>query len=141
MVVILWDIYLNKNDVLYINVGGRGEYGQNGGTGGYNGGGTQTAGGAGTYSAGTFGQGGSKTNTQASTGGGGCSSNLAGGGGSGYIGNSSLINKAMYCYNCKTSSDSQTLTNSTTNVSENPISQYAKIGNGYVKITYIGTEI
>ena len=33
-------IYLNKNDVLYINVGGRGEYGQNGGTGGYNGGGT-----------------------------------------------------------------------------------------------------
>ena len=212
-------VYLDKNDVLYVNVGGRGEYGENGGTGGYNGGGigsrnigyvtggggathiatksgvlsslsdeidsilivsgggggrdvynnrsgaagggyignsssqtagggTQTAGGTGTYSAGTFGQGGSKTYNQHSTGGGGggfygggCSTNLAGGGGSGYIGNVSLINKAMYCYNCKTSSDSQTLTNSTTNVSEEAISKYAKKGHGYAKITYIGTEI
>jgi len=59
------------------------------------------------------------------------------GGGSGYIGNSLLTNKVMYCYNCTESSDESTKTISTTNVSETPISNYAKIGNGYARITLI----
>ena len=58
-------------------------------------------------------------------------------GGSSYIGNSLLTNKSMYCYNCTTSTEASTLTYSTTNVSSSPISQYAKIGNGYATITYI----
>jgi len=44
----------------------------------------------------------------------------------------------MYCYNCEESTDESTKTVSTTNVSETPISNYAKKGNGYAKITYIG---
>ncbi len=61
-----------------------------------------------------------------------------GGGGSSYIGNSLLTNKAMYCYNCEESTEESTKTISTTNVSEIPTSQYAKIGNGYARITYLG---
>ena len=60
------------------------------------------------------------------------------GGGSGYIGNSLLTNKAMYCYNCKESSEESTKTISTTCVSETPTSNCAKKGNGYARITYIG---
>ena len=60
-----------------------------------------------------------------------------GAGGSGYIGNSLLTNKVMYCYNCKESNDEETKTISTTNASEEPISEYAKQGNGYAKITPI----
>ena len=69
--------------------------------------------------------------------GGGSSRHSGGGGGSGYIGNSSLTNKAMYCYNCEESTEESTKTISTTNVSETPISKYAKIGNGYARITII----
>ena len=61
----------------------------------------------------------------------------AGGGGSGYIGNSSLTNKHMTCYNCATSTDASTYTNSTTNVSSTAISDYAKSGNGYARITLV----
>ena len=66
-----------------------------------------------------------------------------GGGGSGFIGSSRLISKkgvtkAMYCYNCTTSDNENTKTISTTNVSSEPISNYAKTGNGYAKITYLG---
>lgn len=63
---------------------------------------------------------------------------FSGAGGSGYIGNESLSNKVMYCYNCAESSNESTKTISTTNVSETPISNYAKIGNGYARITYLG---
>ena len=59
------------------------------------------------------------------------------GGGSGYIGNSLLTNKAMYCYNCTESSEMSTKTISTTCHSENPTSNCAKEGNGYAKITLI----
>lgn len=62
----------------------------------------------------------------------------SGSGGSGYIGNNLLTNKAMYCYNCTESSDTNTKTISTTNVSETPTSNYAKIGHGYARITYVG---
>ena len=69
---------------------------------------------------------------------GGNGSNLNGsGGGSGYIGNSLLTNKAMYCYNCTESSEMSTKTISTTCHSENPTSNCAKEGNGYAKITLI----
>ncbi len=73
-------------------------------------------------------------------GGGGSSRQHGGaGGGSGYIGNPNLINKLMYCYNCTTSSNASTLTYSTTNISSSAISNYAKAGNGYARITYTGS--
>jgi len=43
----------------------------------------------------------------------------------------------MYCYSCEESSEESTKTISTTNTSKNPISNYAKKGNGYAKITLI----
>jgi len=61
-----------------------------------------------------------------------------GGGGSGYIGNSLLTNKSMYCYNCEESSEESTKTISTTCAEETPTSNCAKKGNGYARITYIG---
>lgn len=99
---------------------------------------------------GTFGQGGginSKRTTAACGGGGGFfggSGNrmIGGTGGSGYIANPSLSNKIMYCYNCQSSENEDDETNiktrSTTNVSETPTSNYAKIGDGFVRITYLG---
>ena len=65
--------------------------------------------------------------------GGGCYG--GGGGGSGYIGNSSLTSKAMYCYNCTTSTATATKTNTTTKVSSTPTANYAKSGNGAARIT------
>ena len=72
------------------------------------------------------------------------------GGGSSYIANPNLTNKAMYCYNCEESSETNTYTVSTTGnnalidttncpdgYSSNPISKCAKVGNGYAKITYL----
>ncbi len=67
-------------------------------------------------------------------------SNANGAGGSGYIGNALLTNKAMYCYQCKTNEESDTKTILTQSVSSNPISQSAKQGNGYAKITYLGSN-
>lgn len=60
-----------------------------------------------------------------------------GGGGSGYIGNSLLTSKIMYCYECNTSNNESTKTVSTKNHSSSPISKYAKEGNGYAKITLV----
>ena len=62
----------------------------------------------------------------------------SGGGGSGYIGNSLLTNKYMYCYNCTASSDTNTKTVSTTCTNEIATENCSKQGNGYVKVTYIG---
>ena len=69
-----------------------------------------------------------------------------GGGGSGYIANSLLLSsssnsKHMTCYNCSTSSESITKTITTVNFASDSTSDYAKEGNGYAKITYIGTSI
>ena len=110
-------------------------------------GGTQTQsteGNINSYS-GVFGKGGENSSTGNSSGGGGGfyggSSSLRGaGGGSGYIGNSKLTNKAMYCYNCEESSDGSTKTISTNDVSETPIANYAKKGAGYAKVTKVGSE-
>ena len=63
-----------------------------------------------------------------------------GAGGSGYIGSSLLTNKHMTCYNCSTSDETDTKTILTTNYSTEPISDYAKIGNGYVYIKLIETN-
>ena len=64
------------------------------------------------------------------------------GGGSGYIGNESLITlkedeKHMTCYNCTTSNEVTTKTYTTTNVSSDPVSDHAKKGAGYAKITKV----
>jgi hypothetical protein len=77
---------------------------------------------------------------------GGGSAGYSAGGGSGYIGNSllvssSTITKHMTCYNCQTSTDTSTMTNTTTNVSSTATTDYAKSGNGYAKITYLGTTL
>jgi len=62
----------------------------------------------------------------------------AGSGGSGYIGNTSLKEKVMYCYSCTASNETSTKTVSTTCTSSTATSNCAKQGNGYAKITLIG---
>ena len=118
-------------------------------------GGTQTSGGLGNNSSsdysGSFGQGGSggKDNMGTGAGGGyyggggtynvGCSSEGSGGG-SGYISNSLLKYKTMYCYNCQESSEENTKTISTTCSEETPTENCAKKGNGYARITLISID-
>ena len=46
----------------------------------------------------------------------------------------------MYCYECEESNEEATKTVSTTNVSEEAIANYAKKGNGYARITFIGSN-
>ena len=126
-------VSLNKGDKLYINVGGT----TTSGTGGYNGGGTGNHGGGGaTHIAKVSGLlstlSSNRSNILIVSGGGG-----GGGGGSGYIGNSLLSNKAMYCYICTTSNDTNTKTISTTCNEATPTENCAKKGNGYAKITFI----
>ena len=64
-------------------------------------------------------------------------SSLDGAGGSGYIGNSLLTDKFMYCYNCDISDVESTKTYTTTCAEETPTENCAKIGNGYARITLI----
>ncbi len=111
-------------------------------------GGTQLAGGAGVVS-GTFGKGADailthEGNSWGGAGGGGgfygggaAHNNSGGGGGSGYIGNSSLYNKHMACYNCTTSNDVDTKTISSTDVYSRPEPDASKIGNGFVRVTFL----
>ena len=150
----------NKLDNLIIVSGGGGgasyesdSYSSDGGSGGgiqgatgiFSGsgtGGSQTAAGTG-QTAGSFGQGGSSKGDGSGGGGGlyGGGGGLyyrGGGGGSGYIGNTLLTNKVMYCYNCTESNVESTKTLSTTCHSETPTSNCAKEGNGYARITYAG---
>lgn len=104
----------------YNTYGNKGEFGK-GGNSGLNGG----AGGAGLYG-----------------GGGGCTEakDTGGGGGSSYIGNPSLIDKAMYCYNCQESNDEATKTISTTCTNSTPTENCAKQGNGYARITLVSLD-
>lgn len=121
---------------------------------GYGLGGTQTAGGCRSIggACGSFGLGYSNTvnnNGAANTGaggggyyGGGGTHVNSGGGGSGYIASSRLrsykeITKVMYCYSCSTTGDDSTYTISTKNVSNQPVSYYAKSGDGYARITLL----
>ncbi len=157
----------NKDNIIIVAAGGggNGKTGAGGfgggiyGTKGSNGacenrggaGGSQTAGGGvydGTWaSSGSFGQGGNyKNGSTGGAGGGGLYGGGSGtsgdcygggGGGSSYIGNSLLTDKAMYCYNCTTSNDTNTKTISTTCNEETPTENCAKKGNGYARITFI----
>jgi len=114
--------------------------------------GSQTAGGQGRAGTGSFGQGKSAVSGSYAVGGGGGYYGGAGdtyewgaSGGSGYIANETLISflsvtKHMTCYGCSTSTSVSTRTNSTTNVSSVAISDYAKSGNGAVKITNLNIE-
>jgi len=104
----------------------------------YSNGGTQTSGGA-------FGAGGWRTLWSTGGAGGGYyggtyANSHSGSGGSGYIGNSSLTNKGMYCYNCTASTATDTKTTSTTCTSSAPTANCAKQGNGYAKITILSTS-
>ena len=72
--------------------------------------------------------------------GGGSSSINGAGGGSGYIRNSLLKNKVMYCYNCEESNEESTKTISTTCSEETPTSYCAKKGNGYARITLVSID-
>lgn len=63
-----------------------------------------------------------------------------GGGGFGYIGNSLLTEKVMYCYECTESTEENTKTTSTTCKSETSDESCSKEGNGYAKITLINTD-
>ena len=119
-------------------------------------GGTQTSGGlAGTHNtesgstAGSYGQGGSYTRTGGHTSaigggggfyGGGGGMFIGGGGGSGYIGNSILTNKVMYCYNCEESAEVSTKTVSTTCISQTPTENCSKQGNGYARVTLVKAD-
>ena len=64
----------------------------------------------------------------------------SGAGGSGYIGNSLLTNKVMYCYNCEETNEESTKTISTTCNEETPTSYCAKKGNGYARITLVSID-
>ena len=115
-------------------------------------GGTQTAAGhsayGSSYGVGSFGQGGSNRTTDThvlgGAGGGGFygggavdySASDNGGGGSGYIGNSKLTNKVMYCYNCEESNEISTKTISI-NESGSHEENKANKGHGYAIITYV----
>ena len=72
--------------------------------------------------------------------GGGASWGGSGAGGSGYIGNSLLKDKAMYCYNCEESNEESTKTISTTCSEETPTENCAKKGNGYARITLVSID-
>lgn len=95
--------------------------------------------------AGTFWQGDQSSSYGNSSGGGGgfyggASSLRGAGGGSGYIGNSLLTNKVMYCYNCAESSEEATKTIPTTCNQTNLTENCSKIGAGYAKITLVEKE-
>ena len=47
----------------------------------------------------------------------------------------------MTCFECHESADVNIKTVSTMNISEEPINDMAKIGNGFAKITYLGESI
>ena len=142
-------------------IGGSGG-GIQGNTGGHNsssfqgggGGGTQTSGGtlgsgsvAGTVGQfGLGGQGGYEASFEHGAGGGGgglyggaggSARNGGGGGGSGYIGNSQLTDKYMYCYNCSTSDAADTKTYTTTCHSDSLTANCVKEGNGATRITLL----
>ena len=66
---------------------------------------------------------------------------IATAGGAGYIGNPITRNGLMASYNTRSTYDGEfDKTINISNSSEDPIKQYAKEGNGYAKITYLGTE-
>lgn len=163
----------NRNDILIVSGGGGGahaanypfNYGYGGSAGGYIGNNNESKGrdtkikNGGTQSTGNaFGYGAQISSYCNGGGGGGYygGEGAIGGsaGGSGYIGNTNLLNKSMYCYDCAETTEASTFTVSTTGdsdlkniigcpigYSEYPVSKCAKAGDGYAKITYLGDSI
>ena len=116
-------------------------------TSGYGIGGTQTEGGKPFWNQkytgiGTFGKGcdGVYSGSGAGFYGGGATDGSAGGG-SGYIGYRNLFDKQMVGYNVESTEDPLYKTLTTTEVSESPIENKAKMGNGYAIISYFSTDI
>ena len=145
-----WDKNVNGNaGYREYNGGSGGGYKGNSGTSWsasyeYGLGGQQQSISSGTYR-GKFGQGADGGTTGAGGGGGfyggnGSKTWGSAGGGSGYIGNTSLTDKGMYCYNCESSTAIDTKTTSTTCTSSTPTANCAKQGNGYAKITILSTS-
>ena len=153
----------NKDSVIIVSGGGGGSaygsYRNAGGNGGgiqgangyssrgnYGHGGTQTEGGTGLSGGdivtnGSFGQGANSVNNGTGGGGGwygggGGKWDASAGGGSGYL-STSLTNKKMVCYNCTTSSETNTKTESNQCVNADALSDCSKKGNGAAKITYL----
>lgn len=125
----------------YIGNTGKSSWGSEGNL--YASGGLQTGIGSDGEYKGSFGNGANGTLEAAGGGGGlygGNSNRGIAGGGSGYIGNSILTNKAMYCYNCKESSEESTKTISITCSEEMPTENCAKKGNGYARISLVSNE-
>lgn len=63
-----------------------------------------------------------------------------GGGGSGYIGNSLLSDKVMYCHYCTENTAENTKTITTTCASSTPTEECTKRGNGFIRISLIAFE-
>ena len=113
-------------------------------------GGTQLTYGSG-ISPGAFGHGGNRTSGDGGGGGAGLYgggagfADYGGGGGSGYIGNENLksvygYEKHMTCYHCEEATQtgtSEIRTYSTSNYSSDALTDHAKRGNGYARITYL----
>ncbi len=59
----------------------------------------------------------------------------------GYIGNDLLKQKIMYCYQCQISQEKSALIFNTTNQSNTPTTNYAKQGDGAIKITPIAPTV
>ena len=140
-------INLTKNNKLHIAVGNQNAFNEDDTT--YNGGGQYYNGGGATHIALGSTNRGQLFNYENNidelllvSGGGGGAERNQGGSGGGYIGNTNLTNKVMYCYNCQSSEneadETHIKTRSTTNVSTEPISYYAKQGTGFARITYLG---
>lgn len=111
-------------------------------------GGTQSSGGKGytTNKYGMFGQA-VQTNPDGWGGGGGggyyggaCGHGNTGAGGSGYIGNSKLYDKNMYCYGCSSSTTTGISTITVSSVASTATANTAKSGNGYAKITLVSID-
>ena len=104
--------------------------------------GLQTNGGSSENAIGIFGAGGSSISVGAGGGsgyfGGGAGTLTGGaGGGSGYIGNLNPNNRHMSCYGCEEFTVDLCKTSAAAGISEIPTSDYAKKGNGYIKIIYL----
>ena len=65
--------------------------------------------------------------------GGGC----GGARGSGYTGNANLTNTIMFCTNCRSNTEKDSLTVISENASEEPQTNTPKIGHGYARISLI----
>ncbi len=107
---------------------------------------TQTHAGTGRFGSGSFGLGSGTIEETSSGGGGGYygggsdTYEWGGSGGSGYIGNTTLANKYMACYDCVESTEESTYTKSNRRVFTLAVEDASKAGNGHAEILYIEVE-